>query len=56
MNIKELGTTYGILVDKSLKVTEMKKGINPVVASMPTIKLEVVDNSKLESVLYEGKK
>lgn len=55
MNIKDLGTTYGILVDKSLKVNEMKSGGNNSNTNVPKIKLEVVDNSKLESVLYDNK-
>ncbi len=56
MNIKDIATAYGVLVDKSLKVNEMNStGNNPNI-NVPTIKLEVVDNSKLESVLYEDKK
>ena len=56
MNIKDIATAYGVLVDKSLKVNEMNSTGNNSNANVPTIKLEVVDNSKLESVLYEDKK
>ena len=56
MNIKDIATAYGVLVDKSLKVNEMNSTSNNSNANVPTIKLEVVDNSKLESVLYEDKK
>ena len=56
MNIKDIATAYGVLVDKSLKVNEMKSNGNNLNTNVPTIKLEVVDNSKLESVLYEDKK
>lgn len=55
MNIKDIATAYGVLVDKSLKVNEMNSTGNNSNANVPTIKLEVVDNSKLESVLYEEK-
>ena len=55
MNIKDIATAYGVLVDKSLKVNEMNSTSNNSNANVPTIKLEVVDNSKLESVLYEEK-
>ena len=34
----------------------MKSSGNSSNINVPTIKLEVVDNSNLESVLYEGKK
>lgn len=56
MNIKDIATAYGVLVDKSLKVNEMNSNSNNSNANVPTIKLEVVDNSKLERVLYEDKK
>ena len=56
MNIKDIATAYGVLVDKSLKVNEMNSTSNNSNANVPTIKLEVVDNSNLESVLYEDKK
>lgn len=56
MNIKDIATAYGVLVDKSLKVNEMNSTSNNSSANVPTIKLEVVDNSNLESVLYEDKK
>lgn len=56
MNIKDIATAYGVLVDKSLKVNEIKSSGNNLNTNVPTIKLEVVDNSNLESVLYEGKK
>lgn len=56
MNIKDIATAYGVLVDKSLKVNEMNSTGNSSNINVPTIKLEVVDNSKLESVLYEDKK
>ena len=56
MNIKDIATAYGVLVDKSLKVNEIKSSCNNLNTNVPTIKLEVVDNSNLESVLYEGKK
>ena len=55
MNIKDIATAYGVLVDKSLKVNEMKSNGNNLNTNVPTIKLEVVDNSNLESVLYEDK-
>ena len=55
MNIKDIATAYGVLVDKSLKVNEMKSTGNNLNTNVPTIKLEVVDNSNLESVLYEDK-
>ena len=55
MNIKDIATAYGVLVDKSLKVNEMKSTGNNLNTNVPTIKLEVVDNSKLEKVLYEDK-
>ena len=55
MNIKDIATAYGVLVDKSLKVNEMNSTGNNTNTNVPTIKLEVVDNSKLESVLYEDK-
>lgn len=55
MNIKDIATAYGVLVDKSLKVNEMNgNGNNPNI-NVPIIKLEVVDNSNLESVLYDNK-
>lgn len=55
MNIKDIATAYGVLVDKSLKVNEMNSTGNNSNTNVPTIKLEVVDNSKLESVLYDNK-
>lgn len=55
MNIKDIATSYGVLVDKSLKVNEMNSTGNNTNINVPTIKLEVVDNSKLESVLYGDK-
>ena len=55
MNIKDIATAYGVLVDKSLKVNEMNSTGNNTNINVPTIKLEVVDNSKLEGVLYEEK-
>ena len=55
MNIKDIATAYGVLVDKSLKVNEMKSSGNSSNINVPTIKLEVVDNSNLESVLYDNK-
>ena len=55
MNIKDIATAYGVLVDKSLKVNEMNGNGNNSNINVPTIKLEVVDNSNLESVLYENK-
>lgn len=55
MNIKDIATAYGVLVDKSLKVNEMNSAGNNSNINVPTIKLEVVDNSKLESVLYDNK-
>lgn len=55
MNIKDIATAYGVLVDKSLKVNEMNGNGNNSNTNVPTIKLEVVDNSNLESVLYEDK-
>ena len=55
MNIRDIATAYGVLVDKSLKVNEMNGNGNNSNTNVPTIKLEVVDNSKLESVLYENK-
>ena len=55
MNIKDIATAYGVLVDKSLKVNEMISTGNNLNTNVPTIKLEVVDNSNLESVLYEDK-
>lgn len=55
MNIKDIATAYGVLVDKSLKVNEMNSTGNNSNANVPTIKLEVVDNSNLESVLYVDK-
>ena len=55
MNIKDIATAYGVLVDKSLKVNEMKSSGNNLNTNVPTIKLEVVDNSNLESVLYDNK-
>ena len=56
MNIKDIATAYGVLVDKSLKVNEMNSTGNNSNINVPIIKLEVVDNSNLESVLYEDKK
>ena len=55
MNIKDIATAYGVLVDKSLKVNEMNGNGNNSNINVPTIKLEVVDNSNLESVLYDNK-
>ena len=55
MNIRDIATAYGVLVDKSLKVNEMNGNGNNSNINVPTIKLEVVDNSKLESVLYDNK-
>ena len=55
MNIKDIATAYGVLVDKSLKVNEMNSTGNNSNINVPTIKLEVVDNSNLESVLYDNK-
>lgn len=55
MNIKDIATAYGVLVDKSLKVNEMNGNGNKSNINVPTIKLEVVDNSNLESVLYDNK-
>lgn len=55
MNIKDIATAYGVLVDKSLKVNEMNSVGNNSSINVPTIKLEVVDNSNLESVLYDNK-
>ena len=55
MNIKDIATAYGVLIDKSLKVNEMKNTGNNSNVNVPTIKLEVVDNSNLESVLYDNK-
>ena len=55
MNIRDIATAYGVLVDKSLKVNEMNGTGNNSNTNVPIIKLEVVDNSKLESVLYENK-
>ena len=55
MNIKDIATAYGVLVDKSLKVNGMNSTSNNSNANVPTIKLEVVDNSNLESVLYDNK-
>ena len=55
MNIKDIATAYGVLVDKSLKVNEMNGNGNNSNINIPTIKLEVVDNSNLESVLYDNK-
>ena len=55
MNIRDIATAYGVLVDKSLKVNEMNSTSNNSNANVPTIKLEVVDNSNLESVLYDNK-
>ena len=55
MNIRDIATAYGVLVDKSLKVNEMNGNGNNSNINVPTIKLEVVDNSNLESVLYDNK-
>ena len=55
MNIRDIATAYGVLVDKSLKVNEMNGNGNNSNTNVPIIKLEVVDNSNLESVLYENK-
>lgn len=55
MNIRDIATAYGVLVDKSLKVNEMNGNGNNSNTNVPTIKLEVVDNSNLESVLYDNK-
>ena len=55
MNIKDIATAYGVLVDKSLKVNEMNCAGNSSSVNVPTIKLEVVDNSNLESVMYGNK-
>ena len=55
MNIRDIATAYGVLVDKSLKVNEMNGTGNNSNTNVPIIKLEVVDNSNLESVLYENK-
>ena len=55
MNIRDIATAYGVLVDKSLKVNEMNGNGNNLNINVPTIKLEVVDNSNLESVLYDNK-
>ena len=55
MNIRDIATAYGVLVDKSLKVNEMNGTCNNSNTNVPTIKLEVVDNSNLESVLYDNK-
>lgn len=55
MNIRDIATAYGVLVDKSLKVNEMNGNGNNSNTNVPTIKLEVVDNSSLESVLYDNK-
>ena len=55
MNIKDIATAYGVLVDKSLKVNEMNGNGNNSNTNVPTIKLEVVDNSNLESVLNDNK-
>ena len=55
MNIRDISTAYGVLVDKSLKVNEMNGTGNISNTNVPTIKLEVVDNSNLESVLYDNK-
>ena len=54
MNIKDIATAYGVLVDKSLKVNEMNGNGNNSNTNVPIIKLEVVDNSNLESVLYDN--
>ena len=55
MNIRDIATAYGVLADKSLKVNEMNGNGNNSNTNVPTIKLEVVDNSNLESVLYDNK-
>ena len=55
MNIRDIATAYGVLVDKSLKANEMNGNGNNSNTNVPTIKLEVVDNSNLESVLYDNK-
>ena len=55
MNIRDIATAYGVLVDKSLKVNEMNGNGNNSNTNVPTIKLEVVDNSNLENVLYDNK-
>ena len=55
MNIKDIATAYGVLVDKSLKVNEMNSNGNNSNTNVPIIKLEVIDNSNLESVLYDNK-
>ena len=55
MNIKDIATAYGVLVDKSLKVDEMNSNGNNSNINVPIIKLEVVENSNLESVLYDNK-
>ena len=55
MNIRDIATAYGVLVDKSLKVNEINSTSNNSNINVPTIKLEVVDNSNLESVLYDNK-
>lgn len=55
MNIRDIATAYGVLVDKSLKVNEMNGTGNNPNANVPIIKLEIVDNSNLESVLYDNK-
>ena len=55
MNIRDIATAYGVLVDKSLKVNEMNGNGNNSNTNVPIIKLEVVDNSNLESVLYDNK-
>ena len=55
MNIKDIATAYGVLVDKSLKVNEMNGNGNNSNTNVPIIKLQVVDNSNLESVLYDNK-
>ena len=54
MNIRDIATAYGVLVDKSLKVNEMNSTGNNSNTNVPIIKLEVVDNSNLESVLYDN--
>lgn len=55
MNIRDIATAYGVLVDKSLKVNEMNGTGNNSNTNVPIIKLQVVDNSNLESVLYDNK-
>ena len=55
MNIRDIATAYGELEDKSLKVNEMNGTGNNSNTNVPIIKLEVVDNSNLESVLYDNK-